>query len=152
MTKNILETKGTQAKPYQGLAWLFTATLIGAATMAAFNLYPWYSYAFTVSNLGWVLVGYLWKEKSLIVLNAGLTIIYIIGLAVDGTKLVSLIPFVAFLYSSIVGILPKIVDNTTTGVEDRRDSPFFSSESSTTLPLNNLVDVAITVSPLSAFS
>ena len=39
MTKNILETKGTQAKPYQGLAWLFTATLIGAATMAAFNLY-----------------------------------------------------------------------------------------------------------------
>lgn len=83
MLKNILETKGTQAKPYQGLAWLFTATLIGAATMAAFNLYPWYSYAFTVSNLGWVLVGYLWKEKSLIVLNAGLTIIYIIGLVSD---------------------------------------------------------------------
>ena len=51
--------------------------------MAAFNLYPWYSYAFTVSNLGWVLVGYLWKEKSLIVLNAGLTIIYIIGLVSD---------------------------------------------------------------------
>tara|TARA_B100001287_G_scaffold91146_1_gene76392 strand:+ start:9572 stop:9832 length:261 start_codon:yes stop_codon:yes gene_type:complete len=83
MIKNTLETKDIQAKPYQPLAWLFTATLIGAATMAAFNMYPWYSYAFTVSNLGWVVIGILWKEKSLIVLNAGLTIIYIIGLISD---------------------------------------------------------------------
>ena len=43
----------------------------------------------------------------------------------EGTKLVSLIPLVAFLYSSILGTLPKIVDSTTTGVEERRDSPFF---------------------------
>jgi hypothetical protein len=46
-------------------------------------MYPWYSYAFTFSNLGWVAIGILWKEKSLIVLNAGLTIIYIIGLISD---------------------------------------------------------------------
>lgn len=83
MTKNILETTDIQAKPYQPLAWFFTATLIGAATLAAFNMYPWYSYAFTFSNLGWVAIGILWKEKSLIVLNAGLTIIYIIGLISD---------------------------------------------------------------------
>ena len=55
------------------------------------------------------------------------------------------------MYSSILGTLPKIVDNTTTGVDDSKDSPFFSSESSTTLPLNNLVDVAITVAPLEAY-
>jgi hypothetical protein len=36
---------------------------------------------------------------------------------------VRLIPFTAALYSSIVGVL-KIVDNTTTGVEDSKDSPF----------------------------
>ena len=36
--------------------------------------------AFTLANGIWVLVGVLWKERSLIVLNAGLTIIYIIGL------------------------------------------------------------------------
>ena len=72
-----------KSKPYQPLAWFFTVTLILSATMAAFNLYPWYSYAFTVSNLGWVLIGVLWKEKSLIVLNAGLTIIYIVGLVSD---------------------------------------------------------------------
>jgi len=72
-----------KSKPYQPLAWFFTVTLILSATMAAFNLYPWDSYAFTVSNLGWVLIGVLWKEKSLIVLNAGLTIIYIVGLVSD---------------------------------------------------------------------
>jgi hypothetical protein len=52
--------------------------------MAAFNMYPYYSYAFTVANGIWVAVGILWKEKSLIILNAGLTIIYIVGLLQDG--------------------------------------------------------------------
>jgi hypothetical protein len=35
-----------------------------------------------------------------------------------------LYPFTAALYSSIVGVLPKIVDNTTTGVDESNDSPF----------------------------
>tara|TARA_B100000989_G_scaffold263263_1_gene215067 strand:+ start:633 stop:878 length:246 start_codon:yes stop_codon:yes gene_type:complete len=70
----------TNTKPYQSLAWVGTIVLLVAATMASFNLYPWYSYAFCLANGIWVLVGILWKEKSLIVLNAGLTIIYIIGL------------------------------------------------------------------------
>lgn len=69
-----------EQKPYQKLAWLATGVLLIAATMAAFNIYPYYSYAFTVANSLWVLIGILWKEKSLIVLNAGLTVIYIAGL------------------------------------------------------------------------
>ena len=67
-------------KPYQPLAWFSTACLLLAATMAAFNIYPWYIYAFIVSNGLWVLIGLLWKEKSLVVLNAGLTVIYVAGL------------------------------------------------------------------------
>ena len=67
-------------KPYQTLAWFSTACLLLAATMAAFNIYPWYIYAFIVSNGLWILIGLLWKEKSLVVLNAGLTVIYIAGL------------------------------------------------------------------------
>jgi len=69
-----------EPKPYQYLAWIATAVLLVAASMAAFNMYPYYSYAFTVANGLWVLIGVLWKEKSLIVLNAGLTIIYLLGL------------------------------------------------------------------------
>jgi hypothetical protein len=67
-------------KPYQWLAWFSTACLLVAATMAAFNIYPYYIWAFIISNSLWVLIGILWKEKSLVVLNAGLTIIYIAGL------------------------------------------------------------------------
>ena len=67
-------------KPYQSLAWFSTACLLVAATMAAFNIYPWYIYAFIASNSLWVSIGILWKERSLIVLNAGLTVIYVAGL------------------------------------------------------------------------
>jgi len=78
-----------QPKPYQKLAWIATASLILAATVA--SLYPSqpmffdlpgnvHHYAFTVANFMWVAIGVLWKEKSLIVLNAGLTIIYLVGL------------------------------------------------------------------------
>ena len=67
-------------KPYQWLAWFSTACLLVAAMLAAFNIYPWYIFAFIASNSLWVLIGILWKEKSLVVLNAGLTIIYVAGL------------------------------------------------------------------------
>ena len=67
-------------KPYQWLAWFSTACLLVAATMAAFNIYPYYIWAFIISNSLWVLLGVLWKEKSVVVLNAGLTIIYVLGL------------------------------------------------------------------------
>lgn len=71
-------------KPYQPLAWISTGCLLVAATMAAFNLYPWYIFAFIVSNTLWVIIGVLWRERSLVVLNAGLTVIYLIGIIADG--------------------------------------------------------------------
>ena len=71
---------GHMTKPYQPLAWLGTAILILAATLAAFNLYPYYVYLFCLANGIWVIIGILWRENSLIVLNAGLTVIYVAGL------------------------------------------------------------------------
>jgi hypothetical protein len=68
------------SKPYQPLAWTGTVVLIVAATLAAFNIYPLYVYLFCLANGIWVLIGVLWRENSLIVLNAGLTIIYVAGL------------------------------------------------------------------------
>ena len=67
-------------KPYQWLACVATVCLLTAATLAAFNVYPLYIWAFIISNSLWILVGILWKEKSLIVMNAGLTVIYVAGL------------------------------------------------------------------------
>lgn len=72
-----------EQKPYQWLSWVATVCLLGAALLAAFNVHPLYIWAFIISNSLWILVGVLWREKSLVVMNAGLTIIYVAGLFKD---------------------------------------------------------------------
>ena len=68
-------------KPYQSLAWLATGLLIVAAALASFvPELEYHHWAFISANSLWVVVGILWREQTLIVLNAGLTIIYILGL------------------------------------------------------------------------
>jgi len=68
-------------KPFQSLAWLATSILIIAAALASFvPELEYHHWAFIFANALWVYVGWLWKEQSLIVLNAGLTFIYILGL------------------------------------------------------------------------
>ena len=63
-------------------------------------------------------------------------------------NLVKFIPSTAVLYSSIVGVLPRTADNTTTGAS--KDSPFSLDILDTLLKYR--VDVASTVSPFAAFS
>ena len=68
-------------KPYQFLAWSATAILILAALLASFvPALEYHHWAFIIANSLWVIVGILWRETTLIVLNSGLTIIYILGL------------------------------------------------------------------------
>ena len=68
-------------KPYQPIAWAATAILILAAILASFvPELEYHHWAFISANSLWVIVGILWREQTLIVLNAGLTIIYILGL------------------------------------------------------------------------
>ena len=68
-------------KPYQFLAWTATAILILAAILASFiPSLEYHHWAFIIANSLWVVVGLLWKEMTLVILNAGLTIIYILGL------------------------------------------------------------------------
>jgi len=67
--------------PYQFLAWAATTILILAAILASFvPALEYHHWAFIIANSLWVIVGILWKETTLIVLNAGLTIIYVLGL------------------------------------------------------------------------
>lgn len=71
-------------KPYQWLAWLATAVVLTAAGLASFvpelYLHHWF---FIAGNAIWILVGYLWKENSVLWFNIGLTSIYISGLLVN---------------------------------------------------------------------
>ena len=70
-----------EKKPYQWLAWLATATLVIAASLASFvpemYLHHWF---FIVANALWILVGYLWRENSVLLMNILLTLIYFVGL------------------------------------------------------------------------
>ena len=43
----------------------------------------------------------------------------------EGANFVKLIPSTAFLYSSMDGVLPKIVERTTTGVDESKNSDRF---------------------------
>lgn len=67
-------------KPYQWLAWIGTIGVIGCALMASFNLYPYYNWGFLFFNLLWIIIGILWREKSLITMSLVVTLIYAIGL------------------------------------------------------------------------
>ena len=68
-------------KPYQNLAWIATIILVSAAALASFvPELKYHHFAFITANSLWVYVGYKWKENTVLVLNAGLTCIYIAGL------------------------------------------------------------------------
>ena len=68
-------------KPFQFIAWIATSILILAAVLASFvPALEYHHWAFIIANSLWVIVGFLWKENTLIVLNAGLTVIYVLGL------------------------------------------------------------------------
>lgn len=69
-----------EKKPYQWLAWFASLALVNSSVLAAFNLYPWYSIGFMIANGAWIVVGLLWRERSLVFMNAAITMIYIIGL------------------------------------------------------------------------
>ena len=67
-------------KPYQWLAWIATGVLVSAAGLASFvPELEYHHFAFIVANSLWMFVGYKWRENTVIVLNAGLTVIYILG-------------------------------------------------------------------------
>ena len=70
-------------KPFQSLAWIATGILIIAASLASFvPELEYHHWAFISANTIWIVVGLLWKEQTVVVLNTGLTLIYILGLIV----------------------------------------------------------------------
>ena len=70
-------------KPFQSLAWIATGILIIAASLASFvPELEYHHWAFISANTIWIVVGLLWKEQTVVVLNTGLTLIYILGLII----------------------------------------------------------------------
>ncbi len=61
------------------LKWSATLITICGAILTSLNMFPYNVYAFNVGCLIWIIWGYRIKEKSIVTVNLGLLIIYIIG-------------------------------------------------------------------------
>ena len=78
---NKLKKKALLKKPYQFLAWFSTFCILSGACLASLipELY-YHHYFFLLGNGMLALTAYLWREYSLLVLNSGLSFIYIFGI------------------------------------------------------------------------
>jgi hypothetical protein len=60
--------------------WACTATLIAGVALTSFNIYPLNLWVSLVGNLGWLLLGWIWRKWSLIIVETVISAIYIVGI------------------------------------------------------------------------
>jgi hypothetical protein len=65
------------------IEWSSTAILIVGVTLTAWNIYPLNVYFSLAGNIGWTTIGIMWRKWSLIVIQAVLSFIYIVGLVIN---------------------------------------------------------------------
>jgi hypothetical protein len=62
------------------IEWLSTIVLLVGVALTAYNIYPlgiWISF---IGNLGWLVIGYMWRKWSLITIQIIISTIYFSGL------------------------------------------------------------------------
>lgn len=76
----MLKIKKSNKKPYQYLAWFSTISILSGALIASLlpELYL-HHFFFMFGNGLLAITAFLWKEHSLLVLNSGLFLIYVLG-------------------------------------------------------------------------
>ena len=73
--------KKIKKKPYQLLAWTSTFLLLIGALLASIAPELYYHHFFFIIGNGLLAItAYLWNENSLLVLNTGLFLIYVLGI------------------------------------------------------------------------
>ena len=60
--------------------WLATIVALGHVILTAHDVYPYYKFTGLLSASLWILLSFLWKEPSLIILNLIMAVIYIHGI------------------------------------------------------------------------
>lgn len=59
--------------------WTCTAVLIAGVALTSFNIYPLNVYISLLGNLGWLVLGYMWRKWSLVIVEVIIVAIYIVG-------------------------------------------------------------------------
>ena len=62
------------------IKWFSSVCLIIAMILTSANVHPWNLYPAIVGMTGWLIVGLLWHDRALIVLNAISVAIYLTGI------------------------------------------------------------------------
>jgi len=62
------------------IKWFASITLIIAGTLVALNIYPYSMYFQLVGLTGWLIVGIMWKDWALIVVNVVGVLIMLAGI------------------------------------------------------------------------
>lgn len=66
------------SRPWQfWFEWVNTAILIAGAVLTSLNMYPLNIWFLFVANLGWAVLGIIWRKWSLLTVQIVITIIYI---------------------------------------------------------------------------
>ena len=60
--------------------WLCTLVLIVGVALTSYNVYPLNIWLSFLGNLGWMVLGYIWRKWSLFIVELIITIIYIAGI------------------------------------------------------------------------
>ena len=63
------------------IEWISTAILIVGVALTAWNIYPLNVWLSLAGNLGWFIVGMIWRKYSLLTIQIVVSIIYVMGLA-----------------------------------------------------------------------
>lgn len=68
-------------KPWQfWFEWTCTALLIFGVVLTSFNIYPLNLYVLLVGNAVWMVLAWIWKKYSLLVVQTVITLIYVVGI------------------------------------------------------------------------
>ena len=62
------------------MKWISTAIMLLAALAIVEGLYPMSIYLLNLGSLAWLITSIMWREWSLIVVNASLLLVYVYGL------------------------------------------------------------------------
>ena len=61
------------------MKWLSTAVMLAAALCIALNIQPLHLYLLNLGSACWLITALLWRERSLVVVNAALLLVYFYG-------------------------------------------------------------------------
>jgi hypothetical protein len=63
------------------MKWISTAIMLLAALAIVEGVYPTSIYLLNLGSLAWLITAIMWREWSLIVVNASLLLVYVYGLS-----------------------------------------------------------------------